>query len=88
MLHRRAQGVLDVAAVEPRNGLELVERYRHFSAPALRNPAGQCEDLLREAGYIAIRACCGEGERHLRFPCTGLVDAHLGADRREGLPQP
>ena len=54
VLHRGAQRVLDAAAVERADRLELVERDRQLPAAALGDAPGQREHLLREARDVAL----------------------------------
>ena len=80
VLHRGAQRVLDAAAVERADRLELVERDRH--APPLAASAmlpGQREHLLREPRDVAVAADGGE-----RRPRAGRGPAASGSTRTSG----
>ena len=88
LLHRGAQRVLDAAAVERRDGLELVERDRHPAAPGLGDPSRQREDLLREMRDVAIGPDRGKETEISAAPGLVGLDADLGPDARQHLAQP
>ena len=58
-LDRRAQGMLDAAAVEGVDGLELVQGDGELASAGLGDPAGEREHLLREASHLPL----GPGRR-------------------------
>ena len=66
VLDRGAQRVLDAAAVERADRLELVERDRQLPAAALGDAAGQREHFLGEARHVALGPGRRERERQLR----------------------
>ena len=64
MLHGRAHGVLDAAAVEAANGLELVERDHDLPLAQLVQPLRQREDVGGQPGDVAVGADGRELHRH------------------------
>ena len=62
VLDGRAQRVLDVAAVEGGDGLELVERDRQALLAGGGDSAGQREHFGRQPGGVARRPDRGEGD--------------------------
>ena len=89
ILHRRAQRVLDAAAVEGGDGLELVERDRHALLARRGNAAGQREDFGGEPRGVARGADAGKGQREAarrRRRCG--VEAQLGPDAPAAVAGP
>ena len=83
-----AQRMLDAAAVEGGNRLELVERDGQLAAAAVGDPAGQREDLLRQPRHVAVAA--RRRERHGERSLAGrrAIDPHFRPHRRQRLAQP
>ena len=88
MLHRRAQRVLDRAAVEAGDRLELVERDDDLAAADLGEAGGEREDLLRQARDVALGAHAGKRDGHgAERRRIGRV-SDLGAGRPDRVLQP
>ena len=88
ILHRRAQRVLDVAAVELRQRLEFVERDHHAPLLAFGDVRRQREHFLGEPRDVAIRARRRKRQRDLRAAARLHLVAHFRPDRGEHFLQP
>jgi hypothetical protein len=80
--------MLDAAAIEGIDRLELVERDRELPSAGLRDAAGKREHFLRKARHFALGSCRRKRDREPGFPgCRGF-DPHFRPDRRERLAEP
>jgi hypothetical protein len=89
-LHGGAKRVLDVAAVEGGDGLELVEGDGHPLAARRGDARRQREDLRRELRRVPRRPHCGKRDGKARLAGGLGVEPQLGAHRLEqaGRPAP
>ena len=83
MLRGGAQRVLDAAAVEGVDGLELVERDDDRALPFGRQLAGQREDLVGEPVHVALAVDHRERDREPAGPGDPRLVADLGTGRRD-----
>ena len=89
MLDGGAQRVLDRAAVEAADRLELVERDDDLAPPRLGEPGRQREHLLRQPRDVAVGPHAGK--RHgqgAERPARRRRIADLGARRPDRVAQP
>ena len=88
MLDRGAQRVLDRAAVEAADRLELVERDDDLPPADLREARGQREHLLGEPGDVAFRSDVGKRDGQGAEGRPVRRDPHFGPGRPDDLAQP
>ena len=88
LLCRRPQRMLDRAAVEALDRLELVQGDHHGSLSLRGEPPGQGEDLVRQPVDVALRPGRRKRDRETVWaPVLGFV-ADLRPRRRDGSGQP
>src|SRR5882672_6563741 len=88
MLNCRTERMLDAAAIERGDRLELVECDRQPPPARLRNASRERKDFLREPGHVLAGA--GGWERQgelLGALCVGL-DSHLWPDPAQHVAEP
>ena len=88
MLRGRPQRVLDAAAVEGVDGLELVERHDDGALPFGCQLARQREDLVREAIHVALAADHRERDRQAAGPGDSRLVSDLRTGRRDHRGEP
>ena len=88
LLRRGAQRVLDAAAVEAVDRLELVERDDDRPLPLGGQPAGQREDLVGQPVDVALGLDRGKRDGELGRARSPRLVADLRPRRRDRLGQP
>ena len=88
MLRGGAQRVLDAAAVEGVDGLELVERHDDGALPFGRQLAGQREDLVGQPIHVAFAVDHRKRDREPAGPGDPRLVADLGTRRGDGRGEP
>ena len=78
------QGAEDVAALDPKPVIRLIETNPRILEPAKVSASGRCADALRDAGTAAPRYCerCGLGPCAERKPAPPPACTRCGARTR------
>src|SRR6185369_14540317 len=88
MLHRGTEGVLNAAAIERRNRLELVQRNRQLATARFCDAPRECEDFLRQPRDVPAGSGRRKRQGELAFaPFTGF-DSYFRTNAAEHVTQP